>query len=278
MGKNKFKINKKKMLPFAISDCPAGPLDCKIGGIPYYPKDMEWPLGKCGASKDKPLVFLAQFNMAYIPSIPNFPKRGILQFFISEEMYGKSPRGERKDDQLNFRVVYHQTVKTDASVLMSENDVPISNLTLSEDVRFPVKGSYLLTPGIILNERMPSTDYRAKETFLEYYNQQKGQDAKDIPEGYRQLFENLYPIFRKPIVSLGGFPSFVQGDIRSNHEEYRKYDTTILVISSDPCPFVNGKYAPKIAWGDDGCANFMMPIESLKKKDFSQVLYDWDCY
>jgi uncharacterized protein YwqG len=32
-----------------------------------------------------------------------------------------------------------------------------------------------------------------------------------------------------------------------------------------------------IMWGDSGVANFFIIEEDLKNKDFSRVLYNWDC-
>ena len=32
-----------------------------------------------------------------------------------------------------------------------------------------------------------------------------------------------------------------------------------------------------IMWGDVGVANFFIRLEDLKNRDFSNVLYNWDC-
>ena len=34
----------------------------------------------------------------------------------------------------------------------------------------------------------------------------------------------------------------------------------------------------EIIWGDCGVANFFINSEALLKKDFSKVIYNWDCY
>ena len=33
-----------------------------------------------------------------------------------------------------------------------------------------------------------------------------------------------------------------------------------------------------IMWGDAGVANFFIDREALKNRDFSHVMYNWDCY
>ncbi|MBO7381562.1 MAG: DUF1963 domain-containing protein, partial [Neisseriaceae bacterium] len=32
-----------------------------------------------------------------------------------------------------------------------------------------------------------------------------------------------------------------------------------------------------IMWGDAGVGNFFITADDLKKRDFSRVLYNWDC-
>jgi uncharacterized protein YwqG len=34
----------------------------------------------------------------------------------------------------------------------------------------------------------------------------------------------------------------------------------------------------EICWGDDGVGNFLIRAEDLEKLDFSQVIYNYDCY
>ena len=51
-------------------------------------------------------------------------------------------------------------------------------------------------------------------------------------------------------------------------KKYIDYDTLLLQIDSD------GKY---IMWGDVGIGNFFISKKSLLEKDFSNVLYNWDC-
>ncbi|MFR6587725.1 MAG: DUF1963 domain-containing protein [Ruminococcus sp.] len=34
----------------------------------------------------------------------------------------------------------------------------------------------------------------------------------------------------------------------------------------------------EIMWGDSGICNFFIHSEALRNCDFSEVLYNWDCY
>ena len=63
---------------------------------------------------------------------------------------------------------------------------------------------------------------------------------------------------------LLGYPYFTQG----NPELEPKYDTLLFQLDSD-YEFLN--------WGDSGVGNFFINSKKLKKKDFSDVIYTWDC-
>ena len=69
-----------------------------------------------------------------------------------------------------------------------------------------------------------------------------------------------------------GSPLFLQADPRSR-EKYGEFDTLLLQIDSMSA---DGKTQTQI--GDDGVMQFFIPAENLKKRDFSKILYWWDCY
>ena len=63
-----------------------------------------------------------------------------------------------------------------------------------------------------------------------------------------------------------GYPSFTQCDPRCG--EYQgEYETLLLQIDSQD----------DIMWGDSGIANFFINEKDLRKLDFSNVMYTWDC-
>lgn len=71
---------------------------------------------------------------------------------------------------------------------------------------------------------------------------------------------------------LLGYPFFTQNDPRDYAEKYRYYDTMLFQMDSDYCD--NMDY---VLWGDCGVVNFFINSEYLKSKNFSRVLYNWDC-
>ena len=90
-----------------------GIFESKVGGTPYLPRDMAWPLDSKGCQ----LSLLAQIDCAALEGLPDFPHTGILQFFIGlDDVFGID-----FDDQVSqkdFRVLYHEMV--DSSVTAEE--------------------------------------------------------------------------------------------------------------------------------------------------------------
>lgn len=72
---------------------------------------------------------------------------------------------------------------------------------------------------------------------------------------------------------IGGFPNFTQSDVR------REGDVLLFQMDSEMGNGEDGKSKNwEILWGDCGIANFFLSREDLKNLDFSNVLYNWDCY
>ncbi|MBR3481267.1 MAG: DUF1963 domain-containing protein, partial [Neisseriaceae bacterium] len=53
----------------------------KFGGVPYWLPEMPYPIDNNGEK----LALLAQIDLAELPSLPDFPTTGLLQFFISND-------------------------------------------------------------------------------------------------------------------------------------------------------------------------------------------------
>ncbi len=222
------------------------PLDSKFGGNPYWLKGDEYPTDGKGA----PLRFLAQINFGEIKeSIPDFPTEGILQFFVADDdLYGLNFEDYLKQD--TFRVIYHETIETDSSKWMIEFPV-------FKGSDFPIGKECALT--FEVSEEMVSVnDFR----FSKLTGLNTVLDDENIMEKFFDLVSGQGS-------KIGGYPFFTQGDPR-DIGDYSTYDTLLLQIDSD--------YELDIMWGDVGVANFFIAREDLKKRDFSKVLYYWDCY
>ena len=72
---------------------------------------------------------------------------------------------------------------------------------------------------------------------------------------------------------MGGYPFFTQIDPREGREDLEFLDTLLFQLDSQMA-----KEGDLVLWGDCGVGNFFINQEDLKKKDFSNVMFTWDCY
>jgi len=256
---------------FKVKPGQPGLFDCKVGGTPYFPKNMEYPRGKNHEFADQPLFLLAQLNFEKLPSIPDFPKKGILQFFIAgDDMYGMADccYGEKLAVQENFRVIYHENILTDESMLLSADEIPQYT---GDGIRLPFSGTYFLVPQE--PEMMPpkAQDYRFGEAFLKVYNKYADEPCEDFFNLDEEIAEPLFDSDDdNPEALIGGYPVFAQSDPR---EDEALADCDVLLFELDSYHDDD----VKICWGDVGTGSFFIPRENLKALDFSRVLYNYDC-
>jgi uncharacterized protein YwqG len=122
---------------------------------------------------------------------------------------------------------------------------------------------------------MLSSDYRFEEA-MHSALKKAGFDngVRDLNHDERDLIydENSYGGHR-----IGGYPCFEQDDLRDSDYNLRKYDTLLLQIVSHTMPNSEGEEEELIMFGDCGGCQFFIPREKLRERDFSDVLYNWDC-
>lgn len=246
----------KHALP-AVDLVPAGPAPStqggtRIGGPVWLAAGEPWPADR----KGKPMVFLAQVDFAAMPRLPDYPKNGVLQFFIAhDQMYGADfQRPERSD----FRVIWRPAFTRGGRLERNRfHEVKINGIDS------PLEGKQALV-GVALRpqrtERVPTyNDWKFARDFAELYHR----------NGWSRLNALLDAHFGEEpeIHHVGGHPEFVQDDWRMFRPEYRKADRVLLNLWSDKT----------LMWGDAGQGQFLISREDLKKRDFSKVFYQWDC-
>ena len=253
--------------------------DSKLGGVPYFPKGMEYPTVREGELAGKPLFLLAQLNFAQLPAVDGFPDKGILQFFAGcsdDDCYGIDFRDYQK--QNGFRVIYHRDVITDESKLMSAEDMP-----KFDEVFLPFNGEFhLKSNGIELSYANPEF-YGFEKAAVNAYNKLFGTNVVSVygseysgEIGIRTvdnaLYDAIYEVDYNQIHSrIGGYPFFTQDDPRPCSEEYERCDVLLFQLDSE------GDGEDEIMWGDCGVGNFFINADDLRNLDFSKVLYSWDC-
>lgn len=241
----------------SITDEKTSVFESKIGGIPYIPRDKELPRDSRGAQ----LRLLAQIDCAELKTLEDFPHEGLLQFFIAtDDILGM-------EDEKGHAVIYHETV--DRSVTEEECAAKVEPLEENEDeVFFPLFGEFgvkFFPEKISMN----IDDFRYSELAR----------AKIGKEVDNDLFDEVFFDYDKDgdeyySHRLGGYPIFTQYDPRDLKDE----EKTVLLFQLDTDFGDDDENDEKIMWGDCGVGNFFISPEDLKKRDFSKVLYNWDCY
>ncbi|MGK7873632.1 MAG: DUF1963 domain-containing protein, partial [Xenococcaceae cyanobacterium] len=101
-----------------------------------------------------------------------------------------------------------------------------------------------------------------------------GQELYNLLEEDDYIFDEYTDKFPGGSHKIGGYPDFVQEDPRSSSLEDEEPYILLLQIDSDT---INSDTNKNIMWGDSGVCNFFIKESDLKKLDFTDVLYNWDC-
>jgi uncharacterized protein YwqG len=257
----------------AIAHAVSGtdPWVSKFRGLPYFPKNREFPKDADGNS----MVMLAQVNFEEVPALDGYPRTGILQFYIAAERerehehvlgmptgWPNTPDGQFNAlrEQKYFRVIYHDRVFKDRARLIDaipatgDDSLPVRTEARLEF--FPKQG-YVRT-----------SDYRFARVFgtnFDAFEQTALRDRWDIVERYWDFSEQHY------LVRIGGYSRTEQGyDPRSA----RPNEDWVVLLSIDSSQPGDGV---EVEWEDGGIANFWIRRDDLLRHDFSNVMYFWDC-
>ena len=217
------------------------PWNSKVGGVPYLPTGMAYPVDAEGEK----LQFLAQINFEEMPALEGYPTQGILAFYVGTDI----SCGFDFNDPLNqagFRVIYFEEIIQDMDRLQ------IREPSYVEDSPIKRESSILFEP---IQQIITIEDGNCELNYTVY---------QDLLETY-DIFKTNY---NSRTHLLGGYPSFVQEDPRIYHEKIQDY-VLLFQLDSD--------YDAEILWGDVGVANFFIHPNDLKNRDFSRVAYTWDC-
>lgn len=260
----------------------------KIGGLPLAPDGFMWPHDGEG----RPLALLAQVRCGDLRGLAGFPDDGVVQLFVRADgvEWGLGPRGAG-DDADGFRVLYWDDESLqDAHCAARAPEGACGRLPFRRScwrIEFAPEPE---------TQALPTCDWRFDELFLRHW------DAvhPELPLcGKREANPWCVPRFLNvfeyggdegewleswgwnpdvPCDQVGGFPSFRQTDPRAwpglESQRLRRYDTVLFQLDSQ---HGDGVTAPSIMWGDAGVACFMINGEDLARRDFSRVMYTWDC-
>jgi len=215
----------------------------KVGGYPYLPMDMEYPVGKDGGKLD----FLAQINFAEMPTLKDYPTEGLLQFYIDYEM---EIDFESSLDS-NIKIIYHKDTNKPYQTKFPKLDeirkdpAYISPIIDNKEFKMIFKPYEYEFVGY-MDFRVENLGITEESTMYKYW------DSSFSSSGHK----------------IGGYAFFTQEDPRFYSKEVKKYTKLLLQLDSDN----------NLCWGDAGVGNFFITEEDLKNRDFSKVMFNWDCH
>ena len=161
------------------------------------------------------------------------------EFFVADtDSYGLFEEG-------GFKVIYHDSL---------DNFKEVENLSNSDFSPVIKEGR--------LNFEVSEESVTASDVLLDTFRDRFSPDLDEV------LTDILYSRLNSGFGSkLLGYPAFTQLDSQVRYDD--GYDTLLFQLDSD-YEFTR--------WGDSGVCHFFINSEKLKKGDFSDVLYHWDCY
>ena len=228
----------------------------KVGGEPYLPLGTEYPCNPNGT----PLALLAQINFAEMPSMPDYPDKGILEFYIDVDEPDAGVDMEHPTEQRDFRVLYFDEAHEDESRLRRD-----TRKYQERPEFFPLQDDRDYSIEFTLEKKyITCSDYR-------FETMPFSDNGGLVDGGLDHLFNETFSKFGHRI---GGYPDFMQADPREYSEELRGYELLFQLNSEwgvGPDDDVN------IMWGDAGVAGFFIRPEDLKKRVFTDIFYTWDC-
>jgi uncharacterized protein YwqG len=221
----------------------------KFGGSMYTPRGTTWPVN----SRGEALLPLAQVNFSEMPPLAGYPQKGILQFYTgSDDVYGLDFDNPLNQD--SFRVIYYEDVDTEDM---------LTDFSFLDDSTFesgPVFQQMELT-------YKKAVDYAGANDIR--FEQQFGMNAYQWTEQFgkkkEKVMDELEDLSSNFEHKIGGYASFTQEDPR-----YKAHENWVLL-------FQMNSQDDGIMWGDYGVSNFFIHPDDLKAKNFSRVLYHWDC-
>lgn len=211
-------------------------------------KPWESKLGGCPYLKNikdypadevgKPMLFIAQINLTDLEKLDELPEKGLLQFYVAnDDMFGL------EDPVI---VKYIEDYEENEEHLIKNH--PYENEEYKENLPFSHSGKmYFKT------REMPMSS--SLDLFREIF-------MNELSEAeYEKLSDDCYSSDSR----IGGYPYFVQND-------YIGFDDDAFLLLQldidDECD---------IMFGDSGNCVFSIPKDALRSRDFSKVVYDWQC-
>jgi uncharacterized protein YwqG len=222
----------------------------KFGGDILLPRNIAYPTD----SQGQRMFPLAQLNFSEIPPLEGYPQKGWLQFYTGiNDIYGLD--FDNPTLQKDFRILFFEE--------LNENDVHTDTM--------PDESMYEHSPVITQH----ALSFSLQDDYVGIYDIRFhgmfGKSPSDFEDEFGEqvslVQDDLDKYFSGAGHKIGGYAYFTQDDPRNADKPFSDY---ILLLQID-------SIGDHIMWGDVGVANFFIHPDRLKAKNFSSVIYNWDC-
>ncbi len=252
----------------------------KVGGIPYHPQGFAYPHSRTGA----PLRLLAQINLSEMPALDDFPREGMLQFYLGGD------NAWIDSESAAYRVVYHEQIDknipqqplpdgyfdlsfSDADDVDAYDAFPFAH-EFCKRMRFQQETSWMSLDDFRIQPYFEQCWYELfGESITEYYEEKVASATAD--------FESYIDLYDKGCHRVGGYPLFSQDDPRGDSPEQADKEVQLLQLASDWVQdFDSDLYDDprhRLMWGDCGLGHFFISHRDLLDRRFDRVLFAWDC-
>lgn len=271
--------------------------DSKIGGYFYIPKSVsDIPKGING----NPLMLLAQLNLSDLPE-NIFPlDKGIIQIFIDleDDCYGLDFENPTNGSS-GHKVVYYENILGEEEYLSRQELDELFKKEYLEDEEdddwnqdnyysywecSPINMGELPLLFSVITNKLSCCDNKVEELFIKNWNklcpdiQITSNYYQELPQEVTYMFYDIFDLFSDNSGhKMLGYPCFVQSDPRGYMSNGKDYNILLFQLDSELSTWHKVEQKYDICWGDAGICNFFIKESDLKNKDFSNVLYNWDC-
>lgn len=234
-----------------------------LGGCPYLPLNIEYPK----SIRDKqPLQFLGQINFEEMPSLLEFPKKGILQFYLDMKSMDLGVDGSLNQIQFNHRVLYFPKIIKDLSQLQGADHLKILSEINDDETELWVDPSCIKFE--LLDQYITFFDYQFAPMLFDRNEVTTSYDYDDIAYAYQHFEQPYIEQFQaEGGHRLGGYPNFLHS---TDHRTEFRIEDHILLMQLDT--------DEGLEWGDSGIAHWFIHPQDLKNRDFSKVIFLWACH
>jgi hypothetical protein len=244
-----------------------------VAGWFYLPKTANIPT----TDRGEQLMYLAQINCEELPENSIYPSKGIMQFWIFGGDYNLGNDYTKPTSDSKKRVIYYPEIDKHFSeeelreMYEPQKDKKEDELITPINDGAPFAMSFEKTSQWII-----PNDFRFEEIFTEKLNEHIDEQQVEGDESYDIDDEEVDEIIEELDISnhtqIGGYGHFTQEDPRM-YEDFEDYTELLFQLDSE---FGTDDYY--ILWGDCGVGNFFATKEQLRKLNFAECLYSWDCY